>query len=144
MRGFVGSLVFTVVTATGLLSQAANGTGILVTVCDILVDAAKYNGRTVAVLGRADCNWNPIDTSCFLAEDQCSRPLVTHHHNWPTKIWVQCVYDDEPWPQLSREKLVVDEPALTEKLELLRRSTKLGVHKQMVFGAKEESLGGLT
>jgi hypothetical protein len=138
MRGFVGGIVFAVVTATGLLSQAANGTE-LVTVCDILGDAAKYNSKTVAVLGRVDCDRNLTDTSCFLAEDQCSRPLLTHHHNWPTKIWVQCAYDDEPWPKLSSEKFVIDEPAITEKLELLRRSTKLGFHQEIVISVDDKT-----
>ena len=107
--------------------------------CDILGDAAKYNGQTVALLGRVDCSPNLTDTSCFLAEDQCSHPLVTHGHKWPTKIWVQCIYGDEYSPQLSKEKLVLDESAIAEKLVLIRRSTKLGFHKEMVFDAKDNT-----
>ena len=116
MRGVVSCIVCIIVMVTGLAEHRPRiGTGRFVTVCDILGDAAKYNGQTVALLGRVDCSPNLTDTSCFFAEDQCSHPLVTHGHKWPTKIWVQCIYGDEYSPQLSKEKLVLDESAITEE-----------------------------
>jgi hypothetical protein len=107
-------------------------------VCDILSDAAKYSGKTIAVVGRADCGSGITDMSCFLAEDQCPRPLVIRGHRWPTKIWLQAVYGDEYFPQLSKEKFVVDQSAMDEELALVRRSTKLGFHKEMVFSSKDK------
>jgi hypothetical protein len=132
-------VVCIIVMVTGLAAQATNGTVKLVTVCDILGDAAQYDGKTVAVLGRADCSPNLTDTSCFLAEDQCTQPLVTHGYRWPTKIWLQCAYGDEFSPQLSREKLLIDELAIAEKLAVVRRSTKLGVHREMVFSTEDKT-----
>jgi hypothetical protein len=138
MRGVLSSIIC-IFMVTSLAAQAANGTDKLVTVCDILGDAAKYNGKTVALLGRADCSRNLTDTSCFLVEDQCLHPLVTHGHRWPAKIWVQGVSSDEAPPQLSKEKLVIDESAMIEKLALLRRSTMLGFHQQMVFSLEDKT-----
>jgi hypothetical protein len=123
----------------GLGGQAKAGeSGKLVSVCDILGDTAKYSGKIIAVVGRADCAPEITDMSCFLAEDHCPRPLVIRGHRWPTKIWLQAVYGDEYFPQLSREKFVVDQSAMDAKLALVRRGTRLGFHKKMVFGSKDK------
>lgn len=141
MKALVSSIVCFVAVVTGLVAQENTlGSAKLVTVCDILADTTKYNGKTVAVLGRTDCSPNLTDMSCFLAEDHCPGPLVTHGHKWPTKIWLQPAYGHEFSPQLSREKLVIDESAMTDKLAVVRRSTKLGFHREMVFSAQDNTI----
>jgi hypothetical protein len=123
----------------GLGGRVEGGQSVkLVSVCDILGDAAKYGGRIIAVVGRADCDPEIADMSCFLAEDHCPRSLVIRGHRWPTKIWLQAAYGDEYFPQLSKEKFVVDQPAIDAKLALVRRSTKLGFHREMVFRSKDK------
>ncbi len=142
MKATLSSAVCVVAAMIGLAGQAeARASGKLASVCDVLGDAAKYSGKTVAIVGRADCSPNLTDMSCFLAEDHCPRPLVTHGHRWPTKIWLEPVYGDEYFPQLSKEKFVIDQSAMNDKLALVRRSTKLGFHKEMVFSAKDKTPG---
>jgi len=126
----------------GLGGQANAGEfGKLVSVCDILGDAARYSGKIIAVVGRADCASERIDRSCFLAEDHCPQPLVIGGHRWPTKIWLQAVYGDEYFPQLSKEKFVVDQSAMNAKLAQVRRSTKLGFHRRVVFSSEDKKSG---
>lgn len=138
MSRTVATIVGPLLMVTGLIAQAVNGTEKLVTVCDIIAAPDEYSGKTVALLGRADCSSSVNDTSCFLAEDQCPHPLVTHGHRWPAKIWIEGVHGDEFSPQLSGEQLVVNESAVSEKLVLIRRSTKLGFHKEMVSGTDDK------
>jgi len=133
MKGALSNSVCLIAAIVGFAGQAEAGqTATLVSVCDIVGDPAKYSGKTIAVIGRADCSPEITDMSCFLAEDHCPRPLVTHGHRWPTKIWLQAAYGDEYFPQLSKEKLVIDQSAVDDKLALLQRSTKLGSHREFV------------
>lgn len=142
IRAAVRGTVCVFVAVFGLAAQVrAPVSGELVTVCEVLGDATKYNGTRVALLGRADCGPLLIDRSCFLAEDRCPQSLVTHGHRWPTKIWLQFDYGNGlPKTKLPEEKLIVEEPAMIDKLAVVRRSTKLGFHRGMVFGGEDNAV----
>jgi hypothetical protein len=103
-----------------------------VTVCEVLSDLPKYSGKDVAILGRLDCDIGLIDRTCFLAQDQCERPITTEGYDWPTKLLVGD-YWEEGMPKPPSGNPQIDELTLIEKLSLLRKTTKLGLHKEPQF-----------
>jgi hypothetical protein len=64
-------------------------------VCDILADPIKYNGRLVAIRGVSE----GTDEGWWIgAGKPCNAPLVTGGYTWPSIIWVGSVGG----PQMSR------------------------------------------
>jgi hypothetical protein len=103
-----------------------------ITVCEVLGDLPKYSGKDFAIMGRVDCGSSFIDRTFFLAEDQCERPVTTDGYSWPTKIMI-VDYWDEGMPKPPSAKPHIDEPTLIDKLSLLRKTTKLGLHREALF-----------
>ena len=91
----------------------------LVTVCELLRNAHKYEGKNLAVLGRLDCGHSLIDNPCYLAEDKCSSIAII-----PWEIGLP--KPPELFPQIA--------PAnLKKKLSRIRNTTKLGTHREPQF-----------
>jgi hypothetical protein len=110
-----------------------------VTVCEVLGDLPKYSGKNVAILGRLDCDIGLIDRTCFLAQDQCERPITTEGYVWPTKVMI-ADYWEEGMPKPPSRNPQIDEPALIEKMSLIRKATKLGLHKEPQFKTEDHTM----
>ena len=127
------ALVVAFSVVTGLFGQPEPDQPVKpVTVCEVLGDMPQYSGKDVAILGRLDCSISLIDRTCFLAQDQCERPITTEGHVWPSKILV-ADYWEEGMPKPPSGNPQIDEPSLIEKLLLLRKTTKLSLHKEPQF-----------
>ena len=103
-----------------------------VTVCEVLGNLQKYSDQDLAILGRLDCGSSVIDRTCFLVEKQCERPIATETFVWPSKVLI-VDYWHEGMPKPPTGNPQIDQPTLTEKLSLIRKSTKLGLHKVALF-----------
>ena len=103
-----------------------------VTVCEVLGDLQTYNGKDLAIIGRFDCLSNLLDRTCFLAQDQCQRPITTAGHVWPTKLFIiEDWHDGVPQPPSANPQ--IDEPSLIETLMILRKTTNLSLHQKTIF-----------
>lgn len=102
-----------------------------ITVCEVLRDARKYNGKNLAVLGRLDCGHGLIDNPCVLVEDRCEWPVATEGKVWPKEVAIVPWERGVPMPPKVFPR--IDPAALIEKLSLVRSTTKLGLHKEPQF-----------
>ena len=103
------------------------------TVCEALDSIASLRDKRVAILGRLDCEWDPTDhDSCFLVEESCARPLVVRGHMWPSRIYLSDWMEKAPH---TRSKL--NDLALATKLQLIQKSTPLGMHKEWLGQIRE-------
>ena len=100
------------------------------TVCEILADTKRFGSTPVAVLGRLDCP-SSMENACYLIEDRCDRPVVSADHTWPSKIWIEFIR-----PAAPKSKVEVDQAILSERLSVVRKSTKLGTHRIVLFKGK--------
>ena len=93
------ALAVTIAVLPGIFGQPNSDRPVKpVTVCEVMGDLPNYDGKDLAILGRLDCESGLIDRTCFLAEDQCERPIATAGHVWATKILI-----DEGIPSLQLE-----------------------------------------
>ena len=102
-----------------------------ITVCELLRDAHKYRGKTLAVLGRLDCGHSLIDNPCFLAEDQCEPTSATAGNVLPDKVAIVSWEQGMPKPPAVFPQ--INQTTLIQKLSLVRKATKLGLHKEPQF-----------
>jgi hypothetical protein len=103
----------------------------LVTVCELLRDLQKYTDKDLAILGRLDCGHSLTDNPCFLTEDRCERPITTEGYVWPNKVAITGWEEGVAKPP--SEVPQIDQPTLIEKLSLVRKNTKLGLHREPQF-----------
>src|SRR5215212_10137715 len=103
----------------GLAAQNKSGDTPLipVTVWEILASPQQFNGKDLAVLGR----FGYTDEGQWLDEEDCGRKLVTEGYTWPNLVWIHCCY--EPAPDPSSGSLILDDVALAEKLQQVRKTT---------------------
>ncbi len=115
------------------MCQSITNSGALtvVTVCELLENRSHYADTPVAVIGRYEQSNSIIDHYEFLAQDGCDPKITTQEHVWPNRIMVW------PWPasEAGMPKAPSDTPTfsqtdLAEKLLLVRKTSKLGVHKE--------------
>jgi hypothetical protein len=106
-----------------------------VTVCEVLSDPFKYDGKTVSVLGRSESDDSRL-ICCFLAEDRCDKS--PRSDVWPNKIWVNCC-DELPIGR-TRTVMAIDPTWLLEKLIHIRQTTPLLVRKKVDFKADGDVL----
>jgi len=99
-----------------------------ITVCELLADPMAYDGKDVALLGRADDSH--FDGS-WLSEDNCSSKLITEGHVWPNRV-AAGGEPSGPTPPLGL--LVLDPNALDQKLESVRRTTSLKMEEVPYHG----------
>lgn len=101
-----------------------------ITVCELLADPMAYDGKEVALLGKwKDSHFDGL----WLSEDRCKSRLTTDGYEWPNEVWIA---GDRSAPAPPQGLLVLDPHALSEKLELVRGTTSLGL-EEMAFVSKE-------
>src|ERR1035438_7566607 len=116
MLPFRAALAISLVGLPGLFGQPAPDQPVKpVTVCEVLGDLPKYSGKDFAILGRLDCGWRQLYHTCFLAEDECKRPITTEGYVWPTKILI-VVYWEEGMPMPPNGDRQIDDLTTTQKL----------------------------
>ena len=138
----IGSVAITAFTLVGLpvSCQTARSRDVqLLSVCEILSDLQKYRGKDLAILGRIDCGNSLIDHVCFLAEDRCERPLTIEGHVWPNQVLIVDNWE-EGIPKPPTRKPEITQDTLVQKLSLVRRRTKLGLHKEPRFKNKGHTI----
>jgi hypothetical protein len=103
-----------------------------VTVCEVLANAKRLSTSSpVGVLGRLYCPPS-LENACWLTEDHCDQPVVYAGRAWPSKIWIEFIQ-----PETVLLKVEVDRAVLREKLSVIRKTTKLGMHQTMLFKSKD-------
>lgn len=103
-----------------------------VTVCEVLAHPKKFINNPVAVVGRLDCKGSLIDHTCYLVEDRCDKPFVSHGRTWPNQISIQDIRPLSP-----KSNIEISESVLKARIAALRRSTTLATHQTQCF--KHES-----
>jgi len=89
-----------------------------VTVCEVLLDLAAYDGKVVAIVGRFSSRQN----GRWLGEQNCNRKLVIGEQEWPDTLWV--AYDSGAAPK-PPAVLAVDAVLLAQKLRAVKLATPL-------------------
>jgi hypothetical protein len=110
-----------------------------VTVCEVLSNLNKFSGKPVVIVGRLDCSWSLIDHTCYLSEDQCKRPVTTEGYVWPNQI----IFKDnwkEGMPKPPTGNPEITDAAVLRKISSLRKTTKLGFHKEPRFKQEKGAL----
>lgn len=93
----------------------------VVTVCDILLGGAEFNGKTVAVLGR----FVSSDEGQWLVEDECGRKVEANGAARESSVWlVPRGGPSQPIPKMP----ALDQDSLKAKLVQVGKTTKLGKH----------------
>lgn len=87
-----------------------------VSVCDVLLDLPRFNGKDVAVFGR----FSSYCEQSRLTADDCGRKLETDGHVWPNSLSLELYRSPAPVPPGGL--LLLDHPALIEKLAHVRES----------------------
>ena len=96
----------------------------VVTVCDILLDPSKFNGKLIVVLGRFAAS----DEGSWLVEDKCDRQVDGKNGTTSNMdVWLNQQGRD-PSTQLAMPS--IDPDSLKAKLEQAGKNTKLGRHIQ--------------
>jgi len=104
----------------------------VVTVCDVIKNPSHYSDAPVAIVGRLERSVSFVDHYEFLAQDRCSRPLMTAGHVWPNRLWL-CSDWGEGLPKAPTEAPKFNKTYLSKKLSAVRKTTKLGVHQEPGF-----------
>jgi len=122
MRLSAALIFVAVVTSPITLAQKVSEERLsIVTVCDILLNQAEFNGRTVAILGR----YISTDEGRWLDEDDCGNKPGTDGIALRALVWL------EGGGNLPSAKMpVLDRDSLREKLVQVSKTTKLGRHIQ--------------
>jgi hypothetical protein len=109
----------------------------MVSVCEVLNDLARYNGKPIVIVGR----FAYTDEGTWLSED-CERKIVTHGYTWANIISTTYVRSQvEPPPGLPKG-FKWEERLLKLKLEQVRRTTTLRVLKQYHYSDKWVAMFG--
>lgn len=98
------------------------------TVCEVLERLHSLRGKRVAILGRLDCESDPIDApTCFLAETSCRRVPTVESETFTPSIFLQNRGANAP-----HAKAKLNNVALQTKLKLIQERTTLGTHKEWI------------
>ena len=104
----------------------------VLTVCEVLADVSRHADTVVAVVGQLERSISLTDHYEYLSEERCERPVVTHGHVWSNRIQVWTDWEvGIPKPPSDSPRL--DPAVVAEKLSLVRRTTRLGVHQEPRF-----------
>ena len=134
--------IIVVMMTTGIVvgQQRLSGQVKVLTVCEALGNANLYADAAVAVVGRMERSVSLTDHYEFLSQDRCEHPIVTNGHVWPGKIQIWTTWEEGmPRPPSERPKL--ERPAIALKVSMVRKTTKLGSHREPQFQADGRSIG---
>jgi hypothetical protein len=126
--------IIAVIVASGVAvgQQRSVRQGKVLTVCEVLSDVANNADSVVIVVGRMERSVSLIDHYEFLSQDQCDRPVVTHGHVWSDRIQIWTAWETGmPKPPSDRPK--IERSIIAEKLLIVQKATKLGVHQEPQF-----------
>lgn len=98
------------------------------TVCEVLENVPVYAGKMVAVVGRLSSN--PFD-GAWLSENACGSKVEPSDPNFPYAVFLDCFGQTKPLPLAG--KLTLDEQVLQQKLDRLRRTTRLEYYDALVI-----------
>ena len=107
----------------------------VLTVCEVLGDVDHYAGNAIAIVGRMESSVGLIDHYEFLSQDPCERPVITHGHIWPNKIQIW-TFSEEGMPKPPTDKPTLDRAVVAAKLAAVRKTTKLGTHREPGLDAR--------
>jgi hypothetical protein len=133
--------IITGIMTTGIIvgQQRPNGQVKVLTVCEVLGKVPRYADTAVAVVGRMERSVSLTDHYEFLSQDRCEDPVITHGHAWSDKIQVWTVWEaGMPKPPSDRPKL--KRSVVASKLSILRKTTKVGSHREPQFQANGHSI----
>jgi len=127
-------MVFMVVSSLGVAQSEGERPKIL-TVCEVLANASQYRDAAIAIVGRLVRRVGTIDGFEFLTQDGCKKPVVTKKHIWPNELLISDLAEsDLPQPPTVHPKLSTE--IVANKLAAVRRSTRLGTHKEPIDSRK--------
>ncbi len=111
----------------------------VLTVCEVLGNVHRYSNAAVAVVGRMERSVSVIDHYEFLSQDHCEHPVITNGHTWENKmmIWAS---SEMGMPDPPSDKPDLDHSIVVAKLSTLRKTTKLGTHKEPAFKAEDHQI----
>ena len=131
--------IIAVMMTMGVVVERSNGQVKVLTVCEVLGDAAHYADTGVAVVVRMERSVGLIDHSEFLSQDRCEHPVITHGHVWSDKIQIWAAWEPGmPKPPSDRPKF--ERSVVAPKLLIVRKTTELGVHQEPQFKADGHSI----
>ena len=119
--GFACSALLAIAVAFGQ-TQAEEPVKV-VTVCEILLGGAEFNGKTIAVLGR----FAGSDEGQWLLEDECVRKVEVNGAAWKSSVWLERRGNPS---QATSSAPTLNQDSLNAKLEQAGTTTKLGKHVQ--------------
>jgi hypothetical protein len=119
--GFICSTLLSITVAYGQTNT--NEPIKVLTVCDVLLGGADFNGKTVAVLGR----FAGSEEGQWLVEDECVRKVEVNGAARESSVWL--VPRGSP-SQATPGTPALDQDSLKIKLEQAGKTTKLGKHPQ--------------
>ncbi len=105
-----------------------------VTVCEALANLKRFSGKPIAVVGRLDRHASLVDSTSYLAEDKCERPVTVEGNTWPNKILVWGAWE-KGMPRPPKDNPAIDYAAVLQKILGISKNTQLGFHKKPVFKA---------
>jgi hypothetical protein len=133
--------IISVMMTTGIIvgQQKSDDQVKVFTVCEVLGDVAQYADTAVTVVGRMERSVSLTDHYEFLSQDRCEHPVITHGHVWSDKIQIWAAWEaGMPKPPSDRPKL--ERSVLAAKLLIIRKTTKLGFHREPQFKADGHSI----
>ena len=100
----------------------------VVTVCEALHDLARYNGKSIVVVGR----FGSTGEGSWLSED-CERKIITDGYTWANAISTTYSRSEAQPPPGLPKGFKWNEELLTRKLMDVQKTTKLQVFKEYKY-----------
>src|SRR5579872_2811612 len=119
----VTTLAAVLLSAVGALTQERPATRSdvpVVTVCEVLTDLQRYDGKLIVVVGR----FSYTDEGSLL-DVECGFRVKNAKWEFPTSISTSYMADEFAPPPVKPPGFRWDEPLLRQKLEQLKRTTAL-------------------
>jgi hypothetical protein len=92
----------------------------VVTVCDVLSDLARYNGKSIVLVG---LQWG-TDEGVWV-DAKCDRKLVTNRFTWPDSIAFANYLEEGANPPRLPDQFTWNNKLIAAKLNELKRTTRL-------------------
>lgn len=133
ISAFVGWLQ--IVFGQGITSE--DGAVPIISVCEALSDRARFNGKSIVVVGR----FGYTDEGTWLSEE-CDRKIVTGGYTWANIISTTYARSDVFPPPGIPKTFRWDDKLLAGKLREVKKTTKLRILKQYNYSDKWMAIFG--
>jgi hypothetical protein len=104
----------------------------VVTVCEVFSNLTGFAGTNLAVVGRMERRVGPIDHYEWLSQDNCKQPLTIEGRVRPNRILIG-LFGEAGLPEAPNDRPTLSPGMVASRLLLVRRTTKVGVHKEPRF-----------